>query len=68
MYFSRVNNVNATTIWYHVVRDVSLSELSIFQWKGKGVEAPSADYVTDKEWNYSMLYIYMNMDEVQPYF
>jgi hypothetical protein len=68
MYFSRVNNVNATTIWYHVVRDVSLSELSIFQWKGKGAEAPSAHYVTDKEWNYSMLYIYMNMDEVQPYF
>jgi hypothetical protein len=34
MYFSRANNMNAPTTWYHVVRDVPLSELSIFQWKG----------------------------------
>jgi hypothetical protein len=32
MYFSCVNNVNVLITWYHVVRDVSLSELSIFQW------------------------------------
>jgi hypothetical protein len=31
MYFSHANNVNAPTTWYHVVRDVPLSELSIFQ-------------------------------------
>jgi hypothetical protein len=67
MYFSRANNVNAPTMQYHVVRDV-LSELSIFQWKGAGVGATSAHYVTDKEWNYSMLYQYMNMVEVEPYF
>jgi hypothetical protein len=30
MYFSRANNVNAPTTWYHIVRDVPLSELSIF--------------------------------------
>jgi hypothetical protein len=30
MYFSRVDNVNAPTMWYHIVRDVPLSELSIF--------------------------------------
>jgi hypothetical protein len=29
-YFSRVNNMNAPTTRYHVVRDVPLSELSIF--------------------------------------
>jgi hypothetical protein len=68
MYFSRVNNVNAPTMRYHVVRDVSLSELSIFQWKGTGVGPTSAYYVTDKEWNYSMLYLYTNMVEVEPYF
>jgi hypothetical protein len=68
IYFSCVNNMNAPTTWYHVVRDVPLSELSIFQWKGKGVGAPSAHYVTDKEWNYSMLYMYTNIEEVQPYF
>jgi hypothetical protein len=68
IYFSRDNNVNAPTMRYHVVRDVPLSELSIFQWKCKGVEAHSAHYVTDKEWNYSMLYMYTNMEEVEPYF
>jgi hypothetical protein len=51
-------------MWYHIVRDVPLSELSIFQWKCKGVGAPSAHYITDKEWNYSMLYMYTNMEEV----
>jgi hypothetical protein len=68
IYFSCTNNVNAHTMLYHVVRDVHVSEMSIFQWKGRGVGAPSAYYVTNKEQNYSMLYMYMNMEEVQPYF
>jgi hypothetical protein len=68
MYFSCADNVNASTMRYHVARDVSLIELSIFQWKGKCVGAPSAHYVTDKEWNYSMLYMYTNMVKVEPYF
>jgi hypothetical protein len=34
MYFSRANNVNAPTTQCHVVRDVLLTELPIFQWKG----------------------------------
>jgi hypothetical protein len=68
MYFSRANNVNEPTTQYHVVRDVLLSELSIFQWKGTGVGACSTHYVTDKEWSYSMLYLYMNMVKVEPYF
>jgi hypothetical protein len=25
-------------------------------------------YVTDKEWNYSILYMHMSMEEVEPYF
>jgi hypothetical protein len=48
-HFSRANNVNAHTTRYHTVEEVLLSELSIFQWKGKGVGAPSAHYVTDDE-------------------
>jgi hypothetical protein len=67
-YFSRANNVNVPTMRYHVVRDVQWSKLSIFQWKGTGVGAPSPHYVTDKEWNYFMLYFYTNMVEVEPYF
>jgi hypothetical protein len=68
MHFSRANNMNAPTTQYHVGRDVPLSELSIFQWNGIGVGTTSAHYVTDKEWNYSILYLYMNMVEVEPYF
>jgi hypothetical protein len=69
MYFSRANNVNAHTPRYHIVKEVSLSELSIFQWNGKGVGASSVHYVTNEEWNYTMLYMYMNMmEEVEPYF
>jgi hypothetical protein len=56
-YSSRVNNVNAHTTRYHIVEEVLLSKLSIFQWKDKGVGAPSAHYVMDDEWNYTMLYM-----------
>jgi hypothetical protein len=66
-YFSCDNNVNAHMMRYHIV-EVLLTELSIFQWKGKGVGAPSAHYVMEDKWNYIMLYMYMNMEEVQPYF
>jgi hypothetical protein len=48
-YFSHTNNVNAYTMRYHIVEEVSLTELSIFQWKGKCVGAPSAHYVIDDE-------------------
>jgi hypothetical protein len=44
-----------------------LTELKLFQWKGKGVGATSAHYVTYEKLNYAMLYMYTNMDEVQPY-
>jgi hypothetical protein len=43
-------------------------KLMNFQCKGKGVEVTSAYYVTDEELNYSMLYMYTNMEEIQPYF
>jgi hypothetical protein len=67
-YFSRANNMNAHTMQYHIIEEVPLSKLWIFQWKGKGVGAPIAHYVTDEEWNYTMLYMYANMEEVQAYF
>jgi hypothetical protein len=67
-YFSRANNVNTHTTRYHIVEEVPLSELPIFQGKGKCVGSPSAYYVMDEEWNYTMLYMYMNMEEVEPYF
>jgi hypothetical protein len=68
MYFSRANNVNAHTPRYHREELVLLSELKIFQWNGKGVGATSAHFVTNEEWNCTMLYMYTNMEEVKPYF
>jgi hypothetical protein len=53
---------------YHIVKEVPLRELSIFQWKGKGVGTPSAHYVTDEDRNYTRFYMYPNMEEIQPYF
>jgi hypothetical protein len=53
---------------YHIEEVVPLSELKIFQWNGKGVEATSAHFFTDGEWNYTMLYMYTNMEEVIPHF
>jgi hypothetical protein len=68
MYFSCAINVIAHMLWYHVVEEVSLSKLKIFQWNDKSVGAFTSHFVKDEEWNYTMLYIYMNMEEVKPYF
>jgi hypothetical protein len=68
MYFSRANNVNAHTPRYHMEEVVPLNELKIFQSNGKGVGATSAHFVMDEEWNYTMLYMYTNIEEVIPYF
>jgi hypothetical protein len=46
---SPMNSVNTHMTQYHIVEELPLSELSIFQWKGKGVGAPSAHYVMDDE-------------------
>jgi hypothetical protein len=64
IYFSCANNVIAHTPRYHIEEVVPLSELKIFQWNGKGVRATSAHFVTDEEWNYTMLYKYTNIEEV----
>jgi hypothetical protein len=60
--------VNAHTKQYHIVEEVPLSGPLIFQWKSKDVGAPNAHYAMDDEWNYTMLYMYTTMEEVQPYF
>jgi hypothetical protein len=67
IYFSRVNNVNAHTMRYQIV-EAMLTELKIFQWKGKCVGATSVHFVMDEEWNYITLYMHTNMEAVQPYF
>jgi hypothetical protein len=48
MYFSCANNVNAHMTRYHIVEEVMLTELKIFQWKGKCVGATSAHFLMDE--------------------
>jgi hypothetical protein len=57
--------VNAHTSRYHVVEEDQLCELKIFQSKGKGVRVMTSHFVTDEELNYTMLYMYTNMEEVE---
>jgi len=67
-YFSRSNNLNASTTRYHNVEEQPTTELQIFHWKGKGVGAATSHYISEEERNYTMLYLYFNMEELLPYF
>jgi len=68
-YFSSEHNVNAHTMRYHVIEKATVvTEFEIFQWKGKGVGLSTSHYVSYNELNSYMLYLFSNMDEVQPYF
>jgi hypothetical protein len=62
LYFSCANNMAPCSKRCSTERAINFSKA------GKGVGAPTAQYVTNKEWNYFMLYMYTNMEEVQPYF
>ena len=56
-YFSRSNNVNASTTRYHNVEEQPMTELKIFHWKGKGVGVATSHYISEQERNYTMLYL-----------
>jgi hypothetical protein len=64
MYFSCTNNKNANTVRYQIVEEVSLINLKIFQWKGKGVGATSAHFVTDELWNYTIFQIWRKSNHI----
>ena len=53
---------------YHIVDEAPLTDLSVFQWKGKGVGVCTAHLVDTNERNRMMLYMYTNMPELLPYF
>jgi hypothetical protein len=48
MYFSHAKNMNAHTTQYQIVEEVSLTELKIFQWKGKGFVATSPPFLWEE--------------------
>ena len=67
-YFSDENNINAQTTRYHIVEHAPITDLSAFQWEGKGVGAYTSHLVGVMERNKTLLFLYVNMPELDPYF
>ena len=67
-YLSHTNNVNAQSTRYPTEEEGPSTDRSVFLWKGKGVGASTAHYVDIRERNFTMLYLYTNMEELDPYF
>jgi hypothetical protein len=67
-YFSDANNVNAQTTWYHIVEEAPMTDLSAFQWDGKGVGSYTSHLVGMKERNKTLLFLYINMPKLDSYF
>jgi hypothetical protein len=67
-YFSDANNVNAQTTSYHIADEAPMTDLSAFQWDGKGVGSCTSHLVGMKERNKTLLFLYINMPEHDSYF
>jgi hypothetical protein len=61
LYFVEEHNANAPALRYHV-DEPPISDLEIFQWRGKTVGPSTAYYFTNDEWRTALLYMYNNME------
>jgi hypothetical protein len=72
LYSSRKRKLSARAERYHDAAEEptseAISDLKIFQSKGKPVGSYTAHRVDQKELNLAMLYLYSNMEEVDKYF
>jgi hypothetical protein len=67
-YFPDANNLNAQMTRYHIAEEAPMTDLSAFQWDGKGVGSYTSHLVGMKEHNKSLLFLYINMPELDSYF
>jgi hypothetical protein len=67
-YFSDANNVNAQTTRYHITEETPMTDLSAFQWDGKGVGSYTSHLMGMKERNKTLLFLYINMPKLDSYF
>jgi hypothetical protein len=67
-YFSDLNNVNAQTTRYHIAKEAPMTDLTAFQWDSKGVGSYASHLVGMKERNKTLLFLYINMPELDSYF
>jgi hypothetical protein len=68
VYFVEHDNVNAPTLRYHVDEDIPCSDFQIFQWPRVTVDASTTYQPTEEEQMFTLLYMYVNMDEMDQYF
>jgi hypothetical protein len=64
-YFAKEHNVNSPALRYHV-DEPPISDLEIFQWRGKTVGPSIAYCFTNNEWNTALLYMYNYGGQISP--
>jgi hypothetical protein len=60
--------VNAQTTQYHITEEAPMTDLGAFQWDGRGVGSYTSHLVGMKECNKTLLFLYINMTELDSYF
>jgi hypothetical protein len=68
VYFVEEHNINAFTLRYNVDEEPPRSDLKIFQWRGTTASSSMTYYYTEEEGMSALLYMYSNMEEMDPYF
>jgi hypothetical protein len=68
VYFVEEHNVNALTLQYNVDEEPPLNELKIFQWRGTTASSSMTYYYTQEERTCGLLYMFSNMEEMDPFF
>jgi hypothetical protein len=66
MYIAEEHNVNAPALRYHV-DEPPISDLEIFQWRGKTIGPSIAYCFTNEEWKIALLYMYNNMEDMSQF-
>jgi hypothetical protein len=67
-YFAEEHNVNTLTLRYNVNEEPPLNDLKIFQWRGTTTSNNTTYYFTQEERTSALLYMYSNMEEMDPFF
>jgi hypothetical protein len=68
VYFVEEHNVNALTLRYNVDEEPPLSDLKKFQWRGTTASSSMTYYYTQEERTSILIYMYSNMEEMDPFF
>jgi hypothetical protein len=68
VYFAEEQNVYAPMMWYNVDEEPHVSDLKKFQWRGTSTSKGTFYHLNMDERMSALLYMYSNMEEMEPYF